>query len=233
MKTYTFGAIVLLVLIAAMAGAGYYGVPWLVERETAPLRTEMKSFSERLQAVEGFVGAEKEARKTASLKADAGLPKVVQAVNQLTAKLETFEQANRKDRARAEGDLTKLKNDVTRQQKSQEQAVEALGKDLKEETRASLFEAALANIRGHLLKARIEMSVKNLAVAKTELDLIDGLFTKAAVLAQQEGKLALAKMQDTVRVIKGEIDVNLPAAMNRLDLLWYEIETFAAKPQAG
>jgi len=180
-----------------------------------------------------FVTAEQEARKSAALGVDTDLPKIVRAMNQLTARLDILEQTSRNENAQAADEQKKLKSEAETWRKSHEQAVEMLRKDLKEKSNAGLFAEAMANIRGHLLKARMEMSLKNLAIAKTELDLIDGLFTKAAALTPQEGKSPLLKMQETVRTIKGEIDTNFPAAMDRLDLLWYEIGEFTAKPQAN
>ncbi len=122
MKTRV-GIIFLIVLIIAMAGIGYFGLPILIEKETSELRSDIQDLKQRLQKIE-------EESKAAPLKPEADVQKVIK---------------------------------------------------------------------------------------------IDGLFIKAAEVASDENKKTIKELQDILKKARAEIDTDLPAAINRIDLLWYEM----------
>jgi hypothetical protein len=63
-----------------------------------------------------------------------------------------------------------------------------------------------------VLKARIEIIAKNIANAKTELDLIDELFSGIIASAPEESKKTIIDLQVSLKRAKSEIDTDLPSA---------------------
>jgi hypothetical protein len=86
-----------------------------------------------------------------------------------------------------------------------------------------MFDARMANIRGHILKARVEIVAKNVGTAKNELDLVNEVFERTKASASDESKKAIEELQATLKKARAEIDTDLPAALNKIDLLWHEM----------
>ena len=56
-------AVVVLLLVAFFVGAGYYGLPIMVEKETSGLKSEMVNLQQRVQKAEEYIKNEEEERK--------------------------------------------------------------------------------------------------------------------------------------------------------------------------
>jgi F0F1-type ATP synthase membrane subunit b/b' len=79
------------------------------------------------------------------------------------------------------------------------------------------------------LKARGDLQYKNIGTAKTELNLIAEAFEKAKTSTTDENKKAIEELQGILKKALSEIDADLPAAINRIDLLWYEMGKLPGK----
>jgi cell division septum initiation protein DivIVA len=91
--------LVVLLLIAFFVGAGYYGLPFVVEKETSDVKSEIANLKERLQKAEEFIKKEEEARKVVQLQPDADVQKVIKAVNALSSRMTSLENSFSKDMA--------------------------------------------------------------------------------------------------------------------------------------
>ncbi|MBM4140292.1 MAG: hypothetical protein FJ242_02190 [Nitrospira sp.] len=87
----------------------------------------------------------------------------------------------------------------------------------------------MASIRGHILKVKVDLVAKNIGSAKNELSLIDEAFEKAKTSASDENKRIIEELQVTLRKARADIDIDLPAAINRIDLLWHEMSKLLRK----
>ncbi len=103
------------------------------------------------------------------------------------------------------------------------EAIEKMNKDIQAKIQGIMFDAGMANIRGHILKARVEIAAKNVGIARSELDLINELFSKAAEVASDENKKGVKELRASLKTARSEIDTDVPAALNRIELLWHEM----------
>ena len=85
----TLLTIVIPVLVVVMLG--YILGPMLIQREIAPLKSELIELQGRLKASEDFIKAEEEAKHQTGLKADTRLPDVVKTVNRLAVGQKSIE----------------------------------------------------------------------------------------------------------------------------------------------
>lgn len=73
------------------------------------------------------------------------------------------------------------------------------------------------------MKVQIELKSKNIGTAKAEIDLINEIFEKTKPSSSEDQKKAIEELQGALKKAKDEMDINLPAAINRVDLLWHEM----------
>jgi chromosome segregation ATPase len=219
----------LVLLIVGLGVAGYFAFPVLIQKQTEGLRADVQALQERLQKAEGFIQQEQDARKKARLKPDADLSSVIAAYNGLSTRVDGLDSSVKKQSESVKRDLSKvderIKSINTKQgedAKKQAEALEDYKKSISRELHSIQLDSLLANIRAHILKARVELAVKNIDVTKSEIDMVDGLFTKAVEMAQGEKKKALTDLQQSLRKTKADLDINLSLAGNRLDIVWYE-----------
>jgi hypothetical protein len=78
--------ILILLFVFVLIGAGYFGLPILIEKETASLKAEVQDIKQRLQKIE-------EITKIAPLQPDADFQKVIHTVNALYAKVVSLEDS--------------------------------------------------------------------------------------------------------------------------------------------
>jgi|GEM_PF-483481 len=226
--------ILLIALIIAIAGIGYFGLPVMIEKETTGLRSEVQYVKQRLQKIE-------EELKVAPLQLDADAQKIIKTINAISLRLNSFEDSFKKDISAMneaikrqgkvmEEALKKQAETIEKQKtvteealKKQAEAIDKLDKQTETKIQKIKFDTAMATIRGHILKARIDLAAKNMGTAKIELDLVDELFSKIAATTSDENKNAIKELQASLKKARAEIDVNLPAAISRIDLLWHEI----------
>jgi hypothetical protein len=85
------------------------------------------------------------------------------------------------------------------------------------------FNAALANIRVHILKVKIDLMLKNTAIAKSELAIIDEALQRAKTLAAGEDVKTVEEIQSTLKKAITLIDIDLPAASSNVEVLWHQL----------
>jgi len=208
--------LIVILLIAIGLAIGYFGVPLLIEDETAPLKSDIENLKQRLQKIE-------DVSKAAPLKPQAGVHSVISTVNALYYKTESLEKSIKEN-------VSKTDKTIENQKLAHEEAMKKLTDDLdkiNKETNVLIqkikFDAAMANIRGHILKARADLQYKNIGTAKTEFDHISDAFENVKTTANDENKKIIEELQGILKKAKTEIDTDLPATINRIDLLWHEM----------
>ncbi len=214
--------ILILLIVLVLIGAGYFGLPILIEKETAGLKTEVQDIKQRLQKIE-------EESKAAPLQPDADVQKVIKTVNALYSKVVSLEDSFTKSTSKIDERIKKQSATTEEALKKQAEAIDKMNKENQAKIQGIMFDATMANIRGHILKARVELVAKNIGTAKAELDLINELFSKAATVASDENKKPIKELQASLQKARAEMDTDLPAALNKIDLLWYEMSRLLRK----
>jgi DNA repair exonuclease SbcCD ATPase subunit len=208
--------LVVIILIAVGTAVGYFGIPILIEKENAVLKTDMADLKQRLQKIE-------DESKASPLEPDARIHNVIRTVNALYAKTESLEKSMKENVSKADKTIEDQKSSLEGNMKKLKEDVDTINKDTKSAVQNIMFDASMANIRGHILKARADIQHKNIGTAKTELDFISEAFEKVKTTASDENKKIIEELQGILKKAKTEIDNDLPAAMNRIDLLWHEM----------
>lgn len=219
MKTVLF-VVLLFVLFAA---AAYYGLPVLIERETGGLRSEVQDLKQRLEKIEAFIKAEEEARKITELKPIADMQTVIRAVNTLSLKLTSLEKSFNKGTSETNEILKRYKATTEEVFKKQAGDIDKLTKDIQSRLHKIMFDTKMASIRGHVAKARADLLSRNIATAKTELEVINEVFETLKNTLSDENRKTIEELQSTLKKARSEIDTDLPATINRVDLLWHEM----------
>ena len=214
--------LVILIVIVALIGAGYFGLPILIEQETAGLRSDVQDVKQRVQKMEEFT-------QVAPLQPNADFQGVIKMVNALYAKVVSFEDSLKKSTHAIDETIKGQKATTDKALKKQAEATEKVNRETEAKIQEIMFDATMANIRGHILKARVEIASKNVGTAKSELELIDELFSKAAEVASDQNKEAISDLRASLKKARTEIDTDLPAALHRIDLLWYEMSKLMIK----
>ena len=208
--------LVVIILIVAVAGIGYFGMPFLINKETAGLRADVQDLKQRLQKME-------EESKAAPLKTDANVQEVIKTVNAIFHKMNSLESSFQKGMS-ATNETIKIQRTATEEAlRKQAETIDRMNKESDARTQKIMFDARMANIRGHILKARVEIVAKNVGNAKNELDLVSEAFESTKASASDENQKAIEELQITLKKARAEIDTDLPAALNRIDLLWHEM----------
>lgn len=213
---------VILLLLVVCIGAGYFGLPLLIEKETAGLKTEVQDIKQRLQKIEEFT-------KIAPLQPNADFQKVIQSVNALYARTVSLEESFK--RSMSAIDETVKKHNTANEEAFRKQAetIDKMTKETQSKIKEIMFDSTMASIRGHILKARVEISAKNVGTARSELDLINDLLNDAKSSASGKNKEIIEELQASLKKARAEIDTDLPAALNKIDLLWYEMSRLLRK----
>jgi hypothetical protein len=219
----------ILIIAMGLVTAGYFGGPILIENYIAGLRSETNEMKQRLLKIEEFVKKEEEAKKAAFLPSDADAQRIIKSVNAISSKVVPMEENLKKALSRVE---ETVKNEGTLQQEALNRQSNALDKTLKEiNSRIQLItlETTMASVKGHILKVQAELRALNLGAAKTEVDLIDEFFEKTKTLSNEQEKKTIGEFQTALKKAKGEINTDLPAAINRIDLLWHDLSRWTRK----
>jgi ElaB/YqjD/DUF883 family membrane-anchored ribosome-binding protein len=183
----------------------------------------MQELSVRVQKVEDFIKTEEEKRKEAGLQPDAGQQEVIAMVNALSHKVNGLDESMQKGLA-AKEELLKKEGIATGEiLTEQKKNIEKMTSETESQIGQIKFDASMANIRSHILKLRMDLANRNIGTAKTEIDLINDLFGKAASSASEENRKAVEELRSMLAKARSEIDSDLPAAVNRIDLIWYEM----------
>ena len=208
--------LILVVVIAAIAAGAYFGLPVMIDSRTAALKAEVGELKQRLQKME-------EEAKKAQLPPDADAGRIINAVNALAARTAAVERALAADRAASAAAAGDQKTALEGALKKQADALDRLGRETEAKLQKSLFSSFMAVVRGHVLKVKVELSARNIGTAKNELELISETFEKAKASAGAEQKRIIEELQGTVKKVRAEVDADLPAAVNRVDILWHDM----------
>ena len=213
----------LIFVILLLLALGYFGLPILVDKETVQLRSDIQELKQKVQKIEEFVQGEEDARKSTQLTPDADLQKVIRTVNAFASRVAVLEDTWKKD-------VSDIGNTLDEQQKMQETAlnkqterIDSIHQGTKSSVQKIQFDAAMANIRVHILKAREDLLYKNIGTAKAEFVLISDALEKIKNSAGEENKNMIGEWQGILMSARNEVDSDLPAAMNKIELLWHEM----------
>lgn len=213
--------IIILVLVLSI-GAGYFLLPLLIQKETAVLKSEIQDVKQRLERIE-------KSMEIAPLQPDADFQKVIQTVNALHMKVVSLEDSFKKSAATLDETMKKQNTANEEALRKQAETIEKITKETQSKLQEIMFDATMALIRGHILKARVEISSRNVGTARSELDLINDLLTEAKSSASGKNKEVIEELQGLLKKARAEIDTDLPAALNKIDLLWYEMSRLLRK----
>lgn len=219
----TIVTLALVVLITASVGLGYYGIPILIERETAALRADIEKNNERLRKIEEFVTREEEARKTATLEPDAEAERIARTVNDLARRLAALEASVEKTSSQATEAAQALRESIETSSIESAQAIEQARAHLLGQIHSARARAAMAMISAHLLKTRAEMLAQNIGSARSELELIDSICEDTKIILSPERAKEIEDLQKVLAKARYELDTESPPARNRLDFLWFEV----------
>lgn len=211
------------VLIVAAGAGAYFLLPVMIQEQTAGLRSQLQQTEERLQKVEAYIQSEEKEIKAGQLKIGSDANTIVKALNKQTARIDAME-------GKITGEIKHIGDETGKQQtrieeglKEQIETSKKISAEAKALVRMTAFDSLLNNIKGQILKARMEVGDKNITVARNELDIIDKQFDKALIIASDDEKAGIGELHEMLRKVKADLDVNFSSAVNRLDLLWHEL----------
>jgi hypothetical protein len=213
MKTALIGFIIAVVVIAA---AGFFGMPVLIEKETSGLKKELLDVQQRLLKIE-------EESKAAPLKADADAGKIIKTVNALSLQVKADEDSVKKEISATGDMIKKLRTENAEGSRKQADSLDKMLQETQTRFQRIKFNTAMGTIREHVLRVKLDLESKNIGTAKNELNLIEGEIEKAKASLPEEMKNTLGELQATLRKAKAEIDTDLPSSINRIDLIWHEM----------
>jgi hypothetical protein len=208
--------LIILLLILVLAGAGYLGLPILIKKETSGLMDDIHDVKQRLQKVE-------EESKAAPLQPDADVQKVIKTVNAIYLKTVSLEDSLKKSTSAIDETIKKQSTMTEEALRKQAETIDKIDKETQAKIQGIMFDATMARIRGHILKARVEIAAKNVGTARSELDLVNDLLNEAKSTASNKDKEVIEELQVLLKKARAEIDTDLPAALNKIDLLWHEM----------
>jgi DNA repair exonuclease SbcCD ATPase subunit len=209
------GVIIAVVALIVLAVGGMLGLPVLMDKHIAGLRQDMDDLKQRIQKIE-------DESKVAPLASDADAGKIIMTINALALRAETLEGTLKKSIAEQNDTMQKQKAAADDAFRRQAEIIEKNQAELQSHLDILQFNAAVENIRQHILKARMEVIAKNLGTARNEIDYIDELFTNVAASARNVQKQSIDELRASVKKAKTEIDTDLPSFINRMNTLWHE-----------
>ena len=215
--------IAVVVLILVIVAGGYLGLPHLIDKETTELRLEVRDLKEKVQKIEAFVQSEEDIRKVTQLTPDSDAQRIIKTVNAVSLKLNTLEESTNKGIVAADEAIKKQKVEMDEAIKSQTEALNKFNKDTQKNLQGIQFDASMANIRSHILKVQVELQTRNVATAKAEMELVSDMFEKLKSMATEENRKTIEDLHGTLKKASGELESDLPSAINRINLLWHEM----------
>jgi|GEM_PF-6100570 len=221
-----------LTIIITVLGVGILGYilgPMLIQREITPLKSELIQLQGRLKAAEDFIKAEEEAKHQTGLKVDTRLPDVVKAVNRLAVGQKSIEDVIQVRFADFDARLAEMKAATEGGLNKLALQAEETTKKTNQRFHDNILHARIEDARIRLVKVKAELLAKNIGTAKGELDLLTQTLDEAKNMAGDDSgkKTSFARLQGMVKEIKAELDTNLVAATDRIDLLWHELAKFS------
>ena len=209
------GAIVAVIAVIGLAVAGMLGFPVLMDKHIAGLRQDVQDLKQQLQKIE-------DESKVAPLALDADAQKIIKTVNALALQGDNNENSRKKDISLQNETIQKQKTATDEAFKKQTEIIDKNHSDMQSQLQLTRFNAAVEDIRQHILKARMEVVAKNIGNAKTEVDFTDDLFTTLYSSAKDEQKSMIDEVRASLKKAKTEIDTDLPSFINRMNAVWHE-----------
>lgn len=208
--------LILVLLVAIIAATGYWGLPVLIEKKTAGIRSEVAELRQRVQRME-------DESKAAPLPPDADARKIIKTVNALSSKVLALEESLNKNMSAINETLKKQKITTEETFKKQSDSLDKSNKEIQGQIQRMRFDNAIEDIRGHILKIKLDLASKNIGTAKNEMGLVDENFERLKATARDDNKKMIVDLQGILKKARTEIDVDLPSATNKIDLLWHEM----------
>jgi hypothetical protein len=208
--------LVVIILIAVGLGAGYFGIPVLIERQTAPLKAQVEDLKNEIQKMEAE-------SKIAPLQPTADVQKIIKVVNSLSLKMTALEDSFKKNMSATDDTVKKQRAATEEALKRQSEAAGKVDKETEAKIRMNTFYALMSTVRGNVLKAKVDLAARNIGTAKNDLEPISGTLEKARPLSTDENGKAIDELQGILKKARADIDTDLPSAINRIDLLWNEV----------
>lgn len=209
------GAVIAVIAVVVLAVAGVLGFPMLMDKHLSGMKQDVQDIKQRLQTIE-------DESKVAPLDPTADAGKIIKTLNALAAQVDTLGNTLKKDITVQGETMQKQKAEADEAVKKQAETIDKKYSDVQSQLNPIKFNAAVEDIRGHLLKARMEVVAKNIGNAKADIEVIDELFTKLTPLAQDEQKQIIEEIRSSLKKAKLEVDTDLPSFINRINAVWYE-----------
>jgi DNA repair exonuclease SbcCD ATPase subunit len=192
-----------------------FGLPVLMDKHQAGLKQDIEDLKQRLQKIE-------DEAKVAPLTADADAGKIIKTVNALALQVDAQENARRQELSSLNEKIQTQKAATDESIKKQAEVIEKNHAEMQSQLQLSRFNAAVEDIRQHILKARMEVIAKNLGTARTEIDYIDELFANVSASDKNGQKQSIDELRASLKKAKTEIDTDLPSFMSRMNSVWHE-----------
>jgi vacuolar-type H+-ATPase subunit I/STV1 len=216
-------AVVVIIMIVVFAVGGYFGLPILIQKENRGLKSDVSDIQQRLNNLEEYIKKEEEAKKVDHLPKDADVQRIIKTVNTVLAKVTTLEDSYKKELSAVAERLQQQGASTGEALTKQSESMDKTNKETRTNLQRVVFNVAMATLRGNLIKVQMELNSKNVGIAKTEIDLIYEIFEKTKATTSDDQKKAIEQLQGALKKARDEIDSDLPAAINRVDLLWHEM----------
>ena len=217
MKNLSF----VILVIVALAVIGYFGLPFLIAKQTADLRSDVLSLRETVGKMQ------EESRMPLPPDSDAG--RIIRTVNSLSYKLSSLEESFHKNTAATDEALNKQKVTSEAALKKQAGSIDENRKEMSDQLRKIRFGDDIEDLRVRLLKVKLDIVSKNIGTAKSEMALIDETLESLKASVSDENKKMIEDFQKILKKARTEIEVDLPSATGRIDLLWHEMGKAARK----
>lgn len=215
--------IVAVIVVALAAGAGYYALPILVDRETQSLKTDIHEVRQRLQEIDKFVAAEMEARRESDLGPDADMQRVIRSVNALTERMDAVEKRLESGLAEADEASKKHMSATLQSIREMKSHLVKTADDVKLNADKINFNEGIREIKDHLLMAHDELRSRNTGNAKAEIEQVSRLLQDEKRATAREIKKIMPDIQTSIKGIMTDMETDVPAATNRVLLLWREL----------
>ena len=215
--------IAVIVLILFIGAGGYFGLPLLIDKETTELRMEVRDLKEKVQKIEAFVQSEEDIRKVTQLTPDSDSQRIIKTVNSVSLKLKTLEESTNKGISATDEAVKKQKAEMDEAIRIQSEALNKFNRETQNSIQGIQFDASMATIRSHILKVQVELQTRNVATAKAEMELVSDMFEKLKSMATEENRKTIEDLHGTLKKASGELESDLPSAINRINLLWHEM----------
>jgi hypothetical protein len=219
MKTFIAFIVVIVLFISLV----FFGMPIAIEKETGKIRSEVQELKAKVQILETIIKNREDAWKLSGLKPKDDLNKVINVVNNLSAKVAGLEDRLTKNTSSIESLLDGYNLANYEIFKKQSAEIDKLKNESVIAARKIYLSSIIINLTAHIINAKMELSYKNIGSVKAELQIISDELQKAKNIVEEKNKKVFDDLKVIVENIKSELDISLLASNNMLNLLWYDL----------